>query len=86
MHSMLPEYEAGFIPWEKGCWPTAFYLPDPVLRKTADAVVVLPDSLELPVHSQVLSMQSKVLRKLFLDQEDLTKASAGLRHAVAVIL
>ncbi len=49
-------------------YPT-FYLPDPSLADLADAFIAIGD-VELPVHSQLLSLQSAVLRELFRGERE----------------
>lgn len=47
----------------------AFYLPEPSLADLADAAIVI-GGVELPVHSQLLSLQSAVLRELFRGERE----------------
>lgn len=46
--------------------PQRFYLPDEEMERLADATLKV-EGVELPVHRAVLSLQSRVLRGLFVD-------------------
>lgn len=49
--------------------PERFYLPDSGLTALSDAIAVV-ENVRLPLHRQVLSTQSGVLRELFLSACD----------------